>query len=454
MTAIHPTTLFRLTVLGPLASRGALEHGELRTVLQELASHTYQIPGSRRTYLSCQTIEKWYYAWLKGGIDALAPKVRQDKNNSRLPVAVQTALLAIKQDNPTRSINTLIRILENQGMVAKGGLAKATVHRFLRIHELSRQSKSSADTIERRSFVAEHAGDLWQGDVLHGPTIATPAGMRKTYLVSLLDDASRLIVHSAFCLGETALDIEGVLKQAILKRGLPKKLLIDNGPAYRSESLHGICARLKIRVVFCRPYEPEAKGKLERYHRTFREQFLNEIHAEKLLSLEDLNARLWAWVELVYHKTIHSQLDGQTPIERYRKDLVYVQPLGIQAQELNEIFYHRELRKVRKDGTVQWDGKTYEVPHLYVKQTIILVIDPHRQKALYIESAAGERLAHVTPLDKSANLQRKRQRPELTSQTEAPRIIDAVECAYAKYQMELQLADSATSNPHVQNLKK
>ena len=455
MTAIHPTALFRLSVLGPLASRSTLEHGELRSILQELAAQSYQIPGSRRTYLSRQTIEKWYYDWLKGGIDALTPKVRQDKNNSRLPDVIQAALLATKHDNPSRSINTLIRILESQGLVAKNSLARATVHRFLRSNKLSRRSAASADTIERRSFVAVHAGDLWQGDVLHGPTIATLGGMRKTYLISLLDDASRLIVHSAFCLGETALDIEGVLKQALLKRGVPNKLVLDNGPGYRANSLQGICARLKIRLVYCRAYEPEAKGKLERYHRTFREQFLNDIHAHKLTSLDELNARLWAWVEQVYHQTPHSQLeDKMTPLLRYRKDLVHIQPIGIQATQLNEIFYHREPRKVRKDGTVQWAGKTYEVPHLYVQQTLILVIDPHLQQALYIESSSGERLAAVTLLDKTANLQRKRQRPDVTAGTTAPHLIDAVEHAYIQYQLELQLTEHVTSNLNIPVCKK
>lgn len=84
--------------------------------------------------------------------------------------------------------------------------------------------------------------------------------MRKTYLVSLLDDASRLIVHSAFCLGETALDIEGVLKQALLKRGVPVKIILDNGSAYRSGSLQSICALLEIRLVYCRPYEPQKEN--------------------------------------------------------------------------------------------------------------------------------------------------------------------------------------------------
>ena len=92
-----------------------------------------------------------------------------------------------------------------------------------------------------------------------------------------MDDASRLIAHSAFCLGETALDIEGVLKQAILKRGLPKKLVVDNGACYRSRTLQEICARLEIRLIYCRPYAPEGKGKLEKWHGRFRSCFLNEL---------------------------------------------------------------------------------------------------------------------------------------------------------------------------------
>ena len=130
---------------------------------------------------------------------------------------------------------------------------------------------------EKRSFVAEHAGAIWYGDVMHGPTVLVGGQWRKTYLVSLFDDASRLVAHSAFCLGETALDIEGVLKQAVLKRGVPSKLVVDNGSAYRAHTLQGICARLGIHLIHCRPYAPKGKGKLERWHRTFRDQFLSEL---------------------------------------------------------------------------------------------------------------------------------------------------------------------------------
>jgi putative transposase len=240
-------------------------------------------------------------------------------------------------------------------------------------------------------------------------------------------------VHSAFCLGETALDIEGVLKQAILKRGLPHKLIIDNGPAYRAESLQTICALLEIRLIYCRPYEPEGKGKLERFHRTFRDQFLNEIDLAKIVGLADLNARLWAWLEQVYHQRPHDGLQGKTPIDRWRDDLVHVRQLGFKAEKIDDVFCHRIKRTVCKDGTLSWEGKKFEVSHERCGEKIILVIDPHMHTALRIESMFGDYLGLVTLLDKHSNLHRKRQRPHHTSTQELKQAENAVELAYREY---------------------
>ena len=88
-----------------------------------------------------------------------------------------------------------------------------------------------------------------------------------------------------------------------------------------------ICARLGIHLIYCRPYAPEGKGKLERWHRTFRDQFLSELDAAQILDLSDLNARLWAWIERLYHLTPHSGLGGLTPLGRYQKDLVKIRTL-------------------------------------------------------------------------------------------------------------------------------
>lgn len=431
--SLHPLALFRLTVLGELASRNQLQHGEIKKIVRELATNAFKIPGSKRTHLSEQTILRWYYDWKASGITGLMPKPRKDKGHTQLPKAIKNMLLTYKQDNQARSINTLIYLVEKAGVIGSGKIARATVHRFLKQHDLSKRVLGDKHTIERRSFVAEHSGDIWQGDVLHGPNIQTPNGMRKVYLVSLMDDASRLLVHSEFCLGETALDIEHVLKQAILKRGLPHKLIIDNGAAYRSHSLQAICALLEIRLIYCRPYEPEGKGKLERFHRTFREQFLGEIDINKISSLGDLNARLWAWIDQIYHVRKHRGLNDKSPIDRWREDLVNVRQLGFKANKIDDIFCHRTPRMVRKDGTIYWEGKVFEVDFKYAGDKVVLVIDPHEHKALYIESAKGEALGPVVILDRISNLSRKRSRPENLQNHATTRTDNMVEVGYQEH---------------------
>jgi hypothetical protein len=284
--------------------------------------------------------------------------------------------------------------------------------------------------------VAEYAGDIWYGDVMHGPRVPMNGGLHKAYLVSLMDDASRLITHSAFCPGETALDIEAVLKQAVLKRGLPVKLVIDNGPAYRAKTLQGICARLGVHLVYCRPYAPEGKGKLERWHRSFRDHFLSELDTTRLRDLSDLNARLWAWLESVYHRTPHSGLEKeQTPLERYQQDLPRIRTLGTLAARIDELFYHRVTRKVRKDGTVSYQGTCFEVPYALAGRFVRLVVDPHARQVLGVEDDNGQSLGAATPLDAVANVHRRRRKPQ---PAEAPSRGGAgadneVELAYRQY---------------------
>jgi hypothetical protein len=245
---------------------------------------------------------------------------------------------------------------------------------------------------------------------MHGPRVRIKNQTHKGYLVSLMDDASRLITHSAFCAGETALDVEGVLKQAVLKRGLPRKLVVDQGAAYRSKTLQGICARLGIHLVYCRPYAPEGKGKLERWHRTLRAQFLNELDPREVLAIEDLNARLWIWLAQVYHVRPHGGLNDQTPLERYQQDLPKIRQLGLLAPRIDEIFYHRVARKVRKDGTVSYLGQCFEVPYELSHQRVLLVVDPHAGKVIGVEDVEGTSVGAATPIDRIANVDRRRRR--------------------------------------------
>ena len=434
MNDIDAKALFRLSVLGPLVSREQLARGELQQLTRELSTREYAIPGTRRRHVGEKTLQAWYYAWRRHGIEGLAPKPRADRGRSRISPAVQEAILAAKRANPRRSVRQIVRLLEAAGTVPAKSLSRSAVHRLLQRHGLSRLAGSASLPEEKRSFAAEFAGSIWYGDVMHGPRVPHKGVLRKTYLVSLIDDASRLVAHSAFCLGETALDIEGVLKQALLKRGVPIKLVVDNGAAYRAQTLQGICARLGIHLIFCRPYAPEGKGKLERWHRTLRDQFLGEVDERHITSLEDLNARLWAWLEQVYHRSEHAGLGGLTPLARYQRDLARIRSLGAKAAGLDALFHHRIARLVRKDGTVSYLGVRFEVPYELSGKTVRLVVDPHAARVVGVEDEAGKSLGLATALDRIANISRVRRKPApaaaAVAQRDGPNL---VEIAHRQY---------------------
>lgn len=432
MKEVDPKALFRLSVLGPLVSRERLARGELQQLIRELSQREYAIPGTRRRHLGEKTIQAWYYAWRNEGLDGLLPRRRADRGSSRLAPALQEAVLAAKRANPSRSVRQIVRLLQAAGTVPAKTLSRSAVHRLLQQQGLSQCAAHAPE--ERRSFAAEFAGSIWYGDVMHGPRVAHQGQMRKTYLVSLFDDASRLVAHSAFCLGEGALEIEGVLKQALLRRGVPLKLVVDQGAAYRAATLQGVCARLGIHLVHCRPYTPEAKGKLERYHRTLRAAFLAELDERHIGDLADLNARLWAWVEQVYHRSEHAGLGGMTPLARYQRDLARIRQLGAKAAQLDALFHHRIARFVRKDGTVSYQGQRFEVPYELAGKTVQLVVDPHAQRVVSGEDDQGKLLGQATPLDAIGNLQRARRKAEGADQQLAARTgPNLVEISHRQY---------------------
>ena len=161
MNDLHPVALFRLAVLGPLISREHLEHGELKRLLRELAGRDYDIPASDRCRIGQKTIEAWYYAWRRDGIEALPPKARSDRGQSKLPAAIQAAILDAKRDNPRRSIDQLILLMEHSGLAAYGELPRSSVHRLLQYHGLSRPLGAASEAEEHRSYEARYAGDIW-----------------------------------------------------------------------------------------------------------------------------------------------------------------------------------------------------------------------------------------------------------------------------------------------------
>jgi len=290
--------------------------------------------------------------------------------------------------------------------VAVGKLKKSTVHRFLKSRGLSGRPRRLHE--ERRAFRHPYAGDLWMGDVLHGPKVMAPDGKeRKAYLHLFVDSATRFVPACAFRLGETALDLQAVLKEGILKHGLPRVLYLDQGAAQRADSLRLICAELGIRLLLCRAYDPEAKAGVERLFRTVREELLDEI-GDQVLALAELNGFLWSWFSAEYHRRIHGGT-GREPLEHWLSQLDRLRPAP-RSKVLDEAFLHRQTRKVRKDGTVRFAGRLLEVRAELVGRKVELRFDPEQPKPLPRVYIDGKYFCDTVELDVIRNSSRKRRR--------------------------------------------
>jgi hypothetical protein len=258
-------------------------------------------------------------------------------------------------------------------------------------------------------------------DVMHGPRVLMPDGSeRKAYLHLLLDSATRFVPAAAFRLGETASDLEAVLKEAILKHGLPRVLYLDWGAAQRSDSLALICAELGVRLLHCRPYDPESKAGVERIFRTVREELLDEL-GDRLVALAELNSLLWSWLSAEYHRRLHSGT-GQIPLEHWLSQVDHLRPAP-SSEVLDDIFLRRERRTVRKDGTVRFAGQLLEVRPELARCEVELRFDPERPSLMPKVFVDGAFYCDTVELDVIRNSRRRRRRispDESEAATERP----------------------------------
>lgn len=251
---------FRYKVIVPLLDEPP---GSVHALARMLAQQSYDIPGSMRNRIAPTTMLDWKRQYANGGFEALKPKQRCDRNQSRgMDVDVADTLIELKRDNPHLSVRMVIDEAYRRGLVDRSThLAKSTVHRLLLNEGLMTKAENQIIQ-DLRKFAYQFAGQMWQTDVMHGPKVKDEQGRhRKTYLLAMLDDATRVIPYAKFAFSENTRSFLPVLREGIERRGIPKRLFADNGAVYRSKQLDIICAKLGIALIHARPYAPTSKGK-------------------------------------------------------------------------------------------------------------------------------------------------------------------------------------------------
>jgi transposase InsO family protein len=372
--------IFRFGVIFPLVEcRTKGIWGEKERILRELTEREWEIPFSKRTFISRATILNWLSRYRKGGeqIESLFPCERGDRGRIRaLDSEVVDALLRMRQENPKLSVPRLVEKARASGDIPESSfISTATVYRLMKQHKIRKPDKKQ----DMRKFEVQMSNDLWQSDCMHGPRVIHEGRPRKSYLFALLDDHSRLIPHGQFYLAENVDNYLDCFWSALRKRGVPRKLYVDNGPSFRSHRLQYGCASLQITISYARPYRPQGKGKIERFFRTVRSQFLSELPPE--ISLKEINERFHHYIENTYHTREHGST-RQAPIKRYQQD---AKALRKAPSELPRYFRRKEERTVNNDRTVRLDGRIYEAPSGLVGQRITLRFENYDRIEVFIE---------------------------------------------------------------------
>jgi putative transposase len=381
-----------------------LTPAERGLLLSEIAGQVHRDADGRPRRYTTRTLYRWVAAWRAHGFDGLKPARRRDAGAHRIDAGVLELAAALRREAPARSAAHIAQVI---ACTHGAAVSARTLRRFFAANGLDRARLEGRHRAYGR-FEAACCGDLWSADAWDGPAVADLGG-RHAQLFSLLDDHSRLLPHAAFYPDTSEWSFQGCLRTAIARRGLPRRLYVDNGSPFVSTQLKLICARLKISVVHSTPYRPQGRGKQERVYRTIAEQFAVEADVAGVDTLAELNRYFAAWCEQVYHRRAHHGT-GQTPLQRWLDG-----PSALRAAPdpaaLAEAFQWTAERTVTATRTVSLAGNTYDVDPALVGRRVQLRYDPQDLSTVSVwhrgqpagQATPARIRAHVDPKLRAAN---------------------------------------------------
>lgn len=354
--------LFRYALVRDAADPG-LSKAERGRLVRALADREHVGPDGRLVRVARGTLDEWIRAYRRGGFEALVAKPRVVE--PRTPAETLELAFALKRERPERTAAQVRQIMLAAGAGAPG-LRTLQTHLARQGLNVRADGRTAGKVYGR--FEASQRNELWTGDGLHGPKL--DGGAARAVLLAFIDDHSRLLAGWRWGTGEDVFGLEAALRSGLMARGVPDAILVDRGSAFVSSQLLRACAVLGVKLIHASPRAAATKGKIERFFRTVRDQFLVEI--DDGVTLVELNRLFSAWLEVVYHRRVHSETE-QTPLERF--DAAGAPPLPTPAL-LREAFLWSQERTVTKTATVSLHANQYEVDAALVGRKVELVFDP------------------------------------------------------------------------------
>ncbi len=401
-TKLDELALFRYSLIAPIVN-DTYNEASKEEYFRKTAAKEYTLPNGKITKFSAGTIKYWYKKYTKDNYDALLPKKRSDLGNPRsLDINTINRIHNLKEQYPHITGSLIYQKLIEEKYFKTKKSSLSSVLRYIKDNNLK---KPLINTEESKAFEVEFANTMWQADTSYFPYVKINNKKSRIYLIAIIDDASRHIVHAEFFLNDNAVNVQTCLKKAVSKYGIPKMFFLDNGSSYKNGQLEIICASLGIAKVHAKVRKASSKGKIERFFRTVKDNWVYNVDWSKFNSMDLINTEFNKYLSANYTHKPHSSLK-MSPKERYLQD--YDRFKFIPKEKIDEYFLHRVSRKVKKDASIQIKSELFEVPQKYIGQTINIRFSPNDYSKLYIYSSDNKLEDTAYPLNKVENSKIKR----------------------------------------------
>jgi len=422
----------RFSIIGALFAAPPTK-GALHSALRALAAKVWRDPATGLDVrFGVSTLERWYYSALRARdpVGVLTDRLRGHAGCfPSLSAQAEGVLLTQYRQHPGWTIqlhyDNLRVALAELGVSSATLASYPTVRRFFRARGMVRQraprrategaiaARDRLEHLEVRSFEMDWVDALWHLDFHDGSrNVLTRQGeWVKPMLLCVMDDRSRLVCHLQWYLDQSAQSLVHALSQALMKRGLPRSLMTDNGSAMiAAETIAGLDT-LSIKHQPTLAYSPYQNGKQETFWARIETRVMAMLEGVAQLSLDLLNQSTQAWVEQEYHRTVHSEFDT-TPLARYLAGPSVARP-ALGSQALRDAFRIKVRRRLRhSDGTVSLESRRYEIPSRFrhLQDCFLSYARWDLSSVDLVDARTGAVLCAVHPLDKSSNSDGQRRR--------------------------------------------
>lgn len=368
---------FRAGIISELTNP-FLSHQELKRAIREKAGREYDIPYSAKRKIGVACIKSWLAKYKKYGKEALKPKVRIDIGKSRsISESDSQTIIEYLENHTDVPALTALNILKQESKVSSD-ISTSSLSRLLISQGFDRKNLNKSQPGDQKILHFEffYPLECVQVDCMHAFPVKNNKGVfTKAILIAFIDDATRRIVFSEFSFTEKSIVFENGIRHILKTHGKIHKLYVDNGSTFISNQTKRILDILSIPIIHSKPGRPQGRGKVERFFRTVRDQFLRPLDKSEIHGVEDLNIRFHSWLETEYHRNPHSGLHGITPLDAWLSKTKHLISID-RSFDIDYVFLHEIKRKVYKDATFSLNGSLYEAPAIFIGKTISIFYDP------------------------------------------------------------------------------